>query len=575
MNDMIPKRRVCWLIAALMTAALMTFALTCTDMLYATNDDAAIMHAIIGYETGEPASFHLFIHGVLLWALGGLSRLFPGLPWFSYWQLSMLALSSLVIAKSIMQSFVKYRKPLWLGAVMAAVFLAALWLKPAVDITFTTTSALLGAAAAAQMLSVDHTRGAKPVILGMAGALALVCLSYVLRLDALMPVLGFCGLIWLFGCWEEYGFGKKRSLRPMLVSLGMVAAAAAVLLGVRQFEVTRPGVQDYIRWQNSRTQVMDYIDINKVPAEAFAMAGWDEVTANMAKNWCFLDSNITTEDFEVIAEYVGTQKTRTLGERWQQAWKVIGETVKASPLERRGLAAAAMAALAAMAFVCFCPERRTKLLVMLGMLILSSAVMLIVLAMAGRLPMRAAMMILLPACAAVFALLPACLPENVRWPLLLAAAVCAVQAALYVNALLPHILVDEEQDLLLGSAMSDLEEYALFEPESLFIYDDTLGGSDLRVFPDYSEGVPDNITFWGGWGMRSPSSVEQFARFGIDLNDFDPYTLLRDDVYIASGRIDPPPVVLLNWLHEKIGPNVDYELYSEYGCVYIFHFYEY
>ena len=69
------KRGLCWLIAALMTAVMMVFVLTSTDMLYATNDDAGIMHAILGYETGEPAGFHLFIHGLLLWTLGGLTRL--------------------------------------------------------------------------------------------------------------------------------------------------------------------------------------------------------------------------------------------------------------------------------------------------------------------------------------------------------------------------------------------------------------------------------------------------------------------------------------------------------------------
>ena len=119
---MTKKRGLSWLIAAVMTAAMMIFVLTSTDMLYATNDDAGIMHAIIGYETGEPASFHLFIHGLLLWGLGALTRLFPSVAWFSVWQLAMVALSCLVIAKSIMQSFLKYRKPLWMGAALAAVF---------------------------------------------------------------------------------------------------------------------------------------------------------------------------------------------------------------------------------------------------------------------------------------------------------------------------------------------------------------------------------------------------------------------------------------------------------------------
>ncbi len=569
------KRGLCWLIAAMMTAVMMVFVLTSTDMLYATNDDAGIMHAILGYETGEPASFHLFIHGLLLWTLGGLTRLFPALPWFSYWQIAMLALAGVVISKSIMQCFVKYRKPLWLGAVMAAAFLAALWLKYAVSITFTTTAALLGAAAVLQMLSIEHDRGAKPVILGMAGALVLVVLSYILRLDALMPVIGFCGLAWLFGCWEEYGFGKKRALKPMLISLVMVIVVIGAAVGIRQFELTRPGVQEYIAWQNARTEVMDYIDPANVPPEAFELVGWDEATAAMAKNWCFLDSDITTEDFEAIAEYTYANDPRTLTERWQTGQKVIAETVKASGLDLRGLAVAGIAAVAVLLFACFCPGRRLRLLGMLGVTIICTAAMLVILAMAGRLPMRAALMILLPAAAIVFALLPACLPEKVRWPLVVAAALCAVQAGLCLNALLPHILVDEEQDLLLGSAMGDLEEYAVYEPESLFIYDDTLVGSDLRVFPSYPDGVPDNVTFWGGWSLRSPESRQQFARYEIDLDDVDPYAFVDGDVYFVSGRIDPPPMVILDWLRAKIGPHVDYQLYSEYGYVYIFQFCEY
>ena len=168
-----------------------------------------------------------------------------------------------------------------------------------------------------------------------------------------------------------------------------------------------------------------------------------------------------------------------------------------------------------------------------------------------------------------------CLPEKIRWPLVLCAAACVAHCAVCLHLLLPDLLVDEQENLLLGSAMTDLEEYASFEEESLFIYDDTLVGSDLRVFPDYSEGMPNNIAFWGGWALRSPESVKQFANFDIDLNDFDPYTLLRDDVYIASGRVDPPPTVILEWLQEKVGPNIDYMLYSEYGYVYIFQFYEY
>ena len=573
----VQKRGLCWLIAALMTAALMTFVLACTDVMYATTDDASIMHAVLGYETGEPANFHLFIHGLLLWPLGGLTRLFPGLPWFSYAQMAMLALSCLIIAKGMMQSFLKYRQPLWAGAVLAAAFLLALCMKSIIDLTFTTTSGMLGAAAAAQMLSIEHDRGGWRVVTGMLGALALVCLSYMLRLSALLPVVGYCGLLFLFTVWEHYGLGRnaQRPLGPMVISLALVAAVLAGMLGVRQYEMTRPGVQEYIAWQNSRTEIMDYIDIANVPPEAYELVGWGDATVNMAKHWCFLDSDISTEAFETIAGYTRAQDTASAQDRLRHGWQVLGNTLRDSSKEMFCLIIAAIAALAAIACACFCPGRRGRLLAGVISVALSAVLMVIVLAVVGRLPGRAVVMVMLPASAALFALLPACLPQGVKWPAALCAVLCAVWAGLCVGTVLPDLMKDEAQDLLLGSAMGDLEEYALYEPESLFIYDDTLVGSDLRVFPEYPDGVPDNVCFWGGWTLRSPESVEQFERFGIDLDHFDPRALLQDNVYIASGRIDPPPVLILDWLREKIGPNVDYELYSEYGYVYIFHFYEY
>lgn len=571
------KRGQCWLIAALMTASLMIFVLTSTDVLYANNDDAAILRAVLGSETGEPARFHLFIHGLLLWPLGGLTKLFPGLPWFSYAQVALLAISCLILSKSIMQSFLKYRKPLWLGAVMAAVFLLTLCMKHITSLTFTLTSALLGAAAVAQMLSIEHNRGGWRVVLGMAGALSLVCLSYALRLSALWPVLGFCGLVYVLLVWEHYGLGKwtKRSLKPMVISLVMVVAVLAGMLGIRLLETSQPDVQKYIAWQDSRTELMDYINIDNVPDEAFELVGWNDAEINMAKNWCFLDSDLSTEAFQTLAEYMHAHDESTLAERIAKSWQLFLNTMKTSAMDLTCLLAAAIAGLTALLCACFCPGRRLRLIAGIASILGLAVLMLACLAFLGRLPMRAALMVLLPASAALFCLLPASLPDNIKWPLVVCSAVCAIHAGVCVSLLLPELLIDEEQDLLLGSAMSDLEEYALFEPESLFIYDGALVGSDLRVFPDYSEGIPDNLTFWGGWTLRSPESTEQFARFGIDLSNFDPYTLLRDDVYIASGRIDPPPTVILDWLKAEIGPNIDYELYSEYGYVYIFHFYEY
>ena len=114
------KRALCWLLALLMTAALFAFVALCCDVRFAVNDDSGILRAFLGYETGTPASFHIYIHGLLAKPLYWLSCAFPGVMWYSWMQLALLFLAQTVISKSIMQCFVKHEKPLWLGAVFAA-----------------------------------------------------------------------------------------------------------------------------------------------------------------------------------------------------------------------------------------------------------------------------------------------------------------------------------------------------------------------------------------------------------------------------------------------------------------------
>lgn len=562
------KRALCWLYAALMTAALLAFVLLCTDVRYANNDDPGILRVFLGYENGEPGHFQMFIHGLLAWPLYALSVAFPDLPWFSYVQMALLALACLVLAKSIMQCFVKHEKPLWAGAALAALFLGAMCFKYVSLLTFTQTAALLGAAAVLQMLSVEHDRGVWRVALGMLGALGLLLLCYALREMAVLPALAFCGLAFVVILCEN---GRKRSPVPMIACAIAVLAALGLMAGVRQWEIRNSGAQDYLDLQNENTTLLDYYGIAEVPREALDSVGWSPAVFELAKQWCFLDETITTDAFRTLTAYMEAHDARTPGDRLKNGWALLKGTMGADSADMRCLALAlVVAAFAAAACV---SAGKPRYLAALLAALLGGAVMLLYLSMRGRVPLRAQLTVLLPLAAFLFALLPACLPEKNRALCAVLCAACTAWTAWGLSYVVPPRLINEELELELGSVMGDLEEYALGEPESLFIYDETLVGSDLRVFPQYPDGVPHNITSWGGWGMRSPQNRALFERFGIDIDHFDPETLLRDDVYIASGRLDPPPTRLLNWLHEKVDPNVDWEIWSEYGTVYIFHFY--
>ena len=69
--------------------------------------------------------------------------------------------------------------------------------------------------------------------------------------------------------------------------------------------------------------------------------------------------------------------------------------------------------------------------------------------------------------------------------------------------LVPALLPDAEAAAEVGDPAAALDEYALWNPDMLFIHDLTLA-VDTRLFPDVSEGIPHNVVCWGGTCARPP-----------------------------------------------------------------------
>ena len=562
------QHRLCWLYALLMTAVLFAFALTFTNVQYGTNDDAGIMRAFLGYATGTPVSIHIYIHGLLAWPLYWLSCAFPGQPWFTWVQLWLLALALTVVVKGVLQLFVHHEKPLWAGVLLAAAFLLTPGLKAVSRLTFTQTAAMLGMAAVMQMLSVDHSQKNRCVITGMAGATALLLLSYALRQQTLLPQLAFCGLVFLFIVEQNYGLGKhaRRNLRPMLFSLLTAAAATVFMLGVRYWEEQQ--ISEYIAWSNARAALLDYTDLNLISQEALASVGWSHETFRLFQKWCFLDSSITTESLLALAQSAAVREVSSFEAQLSQLWETLKTLVRQSRADIAGLCWFAIAGVFVLTGVLSRRQQNRSLLWFVAAALSGMTAMLLYLAWGNYLPLRAVMVVIFPAAAILFAVLPACGSTKNRVFVPLCCILCALYAAVSAAASLPQLLPVQDA----ANPMADLEEYALWEPENLFIHDHSLVGRDVDAFPDYSEGVPHNVTGWGGWEMRSPQSIKQFANFGVDLLQFEPEILLREDVFIASKRSDGPLSQLVNWVKAELGPDVECEFWAENGSIYIYHF---
>lgn len=556
------RRRLAWRISLGMTAALMAAVLLLADVRFATNDDAPILRAFMGYESGEAARVHVYLHGFLGKPCGWLSRAFPSVPWYSWMQLALMALALTVIGKSLMQCFIARGLPLWVGALTAAAFNIGFGLEYTAVFTFTQTAAFLGAAAVLQLMSLqaDTPRG---LIGGCAGAAALAALAYCLRQSALLPIAAICALAFVYRLWEH-----RPPLRRAGLALCVIALVLGAAVGYRQIELSDPAMQDYLEWQDANGYLIDYYGLGALTEEEIALSGWSEATLDLAREWCFLDEDLNAENFARVTEAVQHNPQPPLWERLKAAKRLLFKRALGTADEYHILLAFAVPTFALCAIgALFQRGKRLRLLFTLGALAAGVTAMVAVLALQGRVPLRAVLTVALPALALLMGLLPACLP-NRRGVRALLAVLCAAlltlsaQHVYHVRGLLFQSIRGKSAA---STAFTDAESYALAHPDSLFILHGGVSG-DNNAFPDYSHGMPHNVTFWGHWGMRSPENAALFERFGIDVWHFDPAAFLREDVFFIVED-EAASASLQSWLCEKLGQPAHWETVEVCGRV--------
>ncbi|NLO84311.1 MAG: hypothetical protein GX096_02640 [Clostridiales bacterium] len=600
---------ISWLCGAALSGGMLLLLYLFGDMRFANNDDTLILRTFMGYVGGHIPNFHIYLTALLVYPLRWLQSAFPLVPWFSWMQLAFLWLSMAVIIKSIIRSFANRGRSLWVGLLIAIAFALCFGMVYSCRITYTVTAAMLGAAAVAQMMNIDYKHaGDGEIIRGMLLSLLLVVLGYSLRQMTAMPTLAFCGVAFLCSTMEHFSFGKKakRAMKPMLITLLIAAVVMGSLVGLREIEIKAKGMDEYLRWQKARIEVMDYLGTDNLPDSLMEELGWTENERLLVSNhWYFMDANIDANAFEAIAAY---QKSQQPNESFAQTLSTAVQTLK-NFSENEPIMTRSMILLPVLAILCaigLLLRRKNTLWHWLTLLlgILLACAMLLYLAIQGRFVLRGMLTVVLPFAALLFCSpapaegglgngapaegglgggglgngAPAPTPaKTTRNKALTAVALLCLTActAYYSVAAIPSIakIEADESDLsTLLNTYQAMDEYALYEPDMLLIEDASMI-SDMRMFPDTSRGIPQNIIFWGGWGCKAPEYMALLESFGIDGDTMDATLLLEEDVMLARGMIDPIPQLMVDYLQELTGEYVESYCEEEYDGVYLFAFY--
>ena len=323
--------RSCWLWGAGITALLWGFLLCFSDIYFAANDDQFILRAMTGFQPGGTPDFHPFLLGFYVYPLRWLQRFFPGVAWYSLLELLLLALALTVILKSLLQCWLRAGRRLRTGLLLCAGYAALYGSNYLARVTFTVTGAMLGAAAVAQILSIDcQSASDRSLLRAMTLAILLLILCYGLRQLSLVPVLGYCGIAFLLRFCSFFGFGKqtKRSARPMLVAAGLALLILGGLFAGRALEIRLKQKQDALQWQQARSQVLDYINLKSLPSEALESVGWTDEQRILLDKWNTMDEAISTEALRSVRKnWYNSETTTTAGAaiedlRWRSPWFV-------------------------------------------------------------------------------------------------------------------------------------------------------------------------------------------------------------------------------------------------------------
>ena len=518
-----------WLPPLLATLFFLTLS-RITYFRYENSDDFLIARAFLGFEGVRPVSPHLYLHPVLVWALTGISDAVPGVAWFSVVQMGALWLSAAALCVCLLRCGRAARLHPAVCSVAALLFLGVFASFVCTRLTYTTTAALLGAAACALLVCAGVTRRrVGPCVLLSA---VLLMLGGMLRDSSLPASLCFwlLGLAFLLARLSGGEMHERRALVCVLVPVMIVGAA---LVGTRLWE--KREYQTFFDFHDARTELMDYHSeaLDSVSQETLDALGWDASEVELVRQWYFMDENITAEALRLISEG-GSQPSAT--ERIQ----AIPGTLRTFFGENGAylFSVALLALLAALA--CLAPHEgaravRLTALAALGLF----ATMLVYLAWKGRFLARA-----------------------VDCALLLLPAGMQLKQTLYTLTRRPDIVSPTRE--------ADLETYALENPDRLIVRTPDLL-RDTRLFPDVSAGVPDNTMIWGDWLCRTPSWNAQLVRFGFDPESFTATDFLSEAILFVTAD-DEPPRALMDYISHGAGRPVTAQLVATRGDLRFFAF---
>jgi hypothetical protein len=508
-----------WCFALAAALALIAFAALTTTITFYDNDDLNIAWALAGYRGGTPSFAHPFVNCITAWIVSGLYTLMPRLPWWLLFQFFAVAIGMCAVFASALKIGYRSNAPLLLVLALIVAFGAGLYFYGVVLVTFTLSSAVIGAGAAALVLAADADDTKKTQRIYLILAAVLLAGSLLVRNSSGLAAACFVGGAFVYRAVKAGIAGRFTFMKRALRFLAAAAAVTIALAGINALGRSVQNPDGFVEYDAARASFMDYPhDSYGENPELYESVDWDHPLYQLVSSWFYLDERVTTEAFQTVVE--GSQFAQMgVGERAALAADTLKTFLGKYPLAVYiGLLLIVAYAAAVVLFVQ--NRRRWIAFAAASAFFLGALLLLGYLCYAGRVNLRVWMSVCIPAVAAVWlAALELLRRENGQNGGRAARVVrglilgCAALVSLGLGYKVFRTVVSYESEGMLETARA-VVEYAREHPENVYVRD-VYAANNVDATSVYPENPPTNLLDWGGCDMNTAAREEQLAVNGL------------------------------------------------------------
>lgn len=216
---------------------------------YGIIDDRSMMEIVSGQYLGTPDPHTIFMGYWYSLFLAGLYTLLPNVDWYAFWYIVMQALCMcLILFRLVREREGKWEKALC--AVFALLAFAAFGVQATVQLSFTTTAAVLGVTVVFLYATSKKLEWKDAVLLFF-----LLFLTSQVRFDIFCMTMPVCAVLWLFRVVLQ----GQRERTQFLMPAAALAVFALAMLG-NFVGYGSPEWRAYKEYDQNRTTIYDFPD---------------------------------------------------------------------------------------------------------------------------------------------------------------------------------------------------------------------------------------------------------------------------------------------------------------------------